>query len=176
MQESRRQFIAALTAGVTGTLAGCGGSESTAPTDTETEAPVRTQTETQAPTQTETATAGEVETSEPVSEPEETSTVDEGLPSQQVRVAPDGGLSFFPTSFTLPLGGAVEWVWENGGHNVRPETTPSGADWSGTDGGDSTTYATGHSYTHQFVAPGEYEYYCAPHQSAGMTGSVTITG
>ncbi|MDS0259810.1 plastocyanin/azurin family copper-binding protein [Haloarcula sp. S1CR25-12] len=164
MKGNRRHFIAALTAGVTGTLAGCGGTESATPseasTETDTDSPVETQTDTDSPMETETET-------------DATGTPDSA--GQTVVVAPDGSLRFSPESFTVPAGSTVTWEWGGNGHNVKAETTPSGSDWSGTPGDGSTTYGSGHTYSHTFETAGEYEYYCAPHQSVGMTGSFTVT-
>jgi plastocyanin len=158
MEESRRRFVAALTAGVTGALAGCGASESTTPTDdgTETDTPTPTTTETQTDTPTDDGT--------------ETDTPTEA--DQVVTVAPDG-LNFSPTSFEIGTGDTVRWEWENGGHNVKADTTPDGSDWSGTPGSD--LYSSGHTYSYTFETPGEYSYYCDPHRGSGMTGSFTVT-
>lgn len=53
-------------------------------------------------------------------------------------------------------------------------STPEDSTWSGTPGGDGTTYDTGYVYEYTFEVAGEYEYYCAPHRSLGMTGSFTV--
>lgn len=174
MQESRRQFLAAVTTGVTGALAGCGGSgDSTATPATETET-VATETETMV-TETETAEA-ETETAtqtETMATEAETDTGTTG-PAQTVSVAAEG-FSFSPETFEIAVGDTVRWEWEGGGHNVRPDSIPGGSDWSGTEGGDSDTYSSGHTYSYTFEVAGEYSYYCGPHQSAGMVGSFTVT-
>jgi plastocyanin len=183
MQESRRQFLAVLTTGVTGALAGCGGSEdSTATPATGTETAATTETETAATTETETVvteteTAATTETeTAAATETETTATeveTDTG-PAQTVSVAAEG-FSFSPESFEIAVGDTVRWEWEAGGHNVRPDAIPGGSDWSGTEGGDSDTYSSGHTYSYTFEVAGEYSYYCGPHQSAGMVGSFTVT-
>ncbi|MEF8828999.1 MAG: plastocyanin/azurin family copper-binding protein, partial [Haloarcula sp.] len=93
---------------------------------------------------------------------------------QEVAVAP-GGFSFDPETFEVPVGSTVLWVWEAGGHNVKPTATPEDSDWSGTPGDEGTTYSSGYEYAHTFEVAGEYEYHCVPHQSIGMTGSFTVT-
>jgi len=148
MEESRRQFVAALTAGVTGALAGCGGSDSGAPTEDGTETP----TAGESPTPTETSGATEV--------------------AQAVAVAADG-FNFSPANFEVAAGDTVRWEWENGGHNVKADTVPDGSDWSGTAGSD--LFSSGHTYSYTFETPGEYSYYCQPHRGSGMTGSFTVT-
>jgi len=170
MKGNRRHFIAALTAGVTGTLAGCGGSESATPSEESTEPPTETDTDSPMETGTDTSTETGTDTS---TETEATETPDSA--GQTVVVAPDGSLRFSPESFTVPAGSTVTWEWGGNGHNVKAETTPSGSDWSGTPGDGSTTYGSGHTYSHTFETAGEYDYYCAPHQSVGMTGSFTVT-
>lgn len=119
-------------------------------------------TETDAPTSTPTRTPTETPTPTP-----------RPAVDQEVKVGP-GSLSFEPASFEIPTGGSVRWIWESSGHNVRPSTMPDGSDWSGTEGGDGTTYDAGYTYTYTFEVAGTYEYYCAPHRSAGMTGSFTV--
>jgi len=153
MQESRRRFVAALTAGVTGALAGCGGGESATSTGdaTGTDTPTPTATGTPAPTDTETPTAGA---------------------AQVVSVAASG-FSFAPASFEIQAGDTVRWEWAGGGHNVKADTVPDGSDWRGTPG--SELFSSGHTYSYTFDTPGEYSYYCDPHRGAGMTGSFTVT-
>ncbi|MBX0287860.1 plastocyanin/azurin family copper-binding protein [Haloarcula salinisoli] len=145
MEESRRRFVAALSAGITGAIAGCGGSESSTPT--------AESTGTQAQTSTATSTAT----------PEA---------AQVVAVATDG-FSFSPASFEIAAGETVRWEWAAGGHNVKPDTTPEGSDWSGTAGSD--LYSSGHTYSYTFEVAGEYSYYCQPHRGSGMTGSFIVT-
>jgi plastocyanin len=163
MEGSRRQFVAALTVGVTGTLAGCGDSESTTPTAASTDAP----TATDSPVETNTAT--------PVETGSVTATETPESASQVVVVDAEDSLRFAPASFTVSTGSTVSWEWADGGHNVKAETTPAGSDWSGTPGDSSTTYGRSHTHTETFETAGEYEYYCAPHRGAGMTGSFTVT-
>jgi len=180
MSRNRRRFLSVLTAAVTGTVAGCSGDggDASSPTDTATatQTPTQTATATPTPTPTETATPTPTETATPTETPTPTATptptrtpVDA---DQEVAVAP-GSFSFEPESFEIPVGSTVLWVWEAGGHNVKPTATPSDSDWSGTPG--DGTYSSGHQYAYTFEVPGEYKYHCVPHQSVGMTGSFTVT-
>lgn len=203
MRYTRRRFLAATALGVPG-LAGCAGQEGTptpSPTDdgqlTATPSPSGTSTsteETGRPTATEqpsTATATETGAAEPTRTEGETPTgtgtdspaeTDSDTPTatatppegQTVVVGPDGTPRFDPETFTISAGATVRWEWEDDGHNVRPSTTPEDSAWSGTPGGDGTTYDEGYAYEYTFDVPGEYEYYCAPHRSLGMTGSFTV--
>jgi plastocyanin len=156
MQERRRQFLAAVTAGVAGSLAGCGG------TGEETATAVRTDTETATGTETPTATATETPTA-----------TDEA--DQTVVVGVDGSLRFDPETFEIAVGDTVRWEWDGGGHNVRPDSVPEGSDWTGTAGDGGDTYGSGHVHTVTFETAGQYSYYCAPHRSAGMDGTFTVT-
>jgi len=81
---------------------------------------------------------------------------------------------FTPEQFEIDVGSTVKWVWRDGGHNVRPDSIPGESDWSGTEGGDGTTYDEGHELVSTFETPGEYSYYCAPHRSLGLRGSFTV--
>ncbi|KOX94666.1 plastocyanin/azurin family copper-binding protein [Haloarcula rubripromontorii] len=179
MDQNRRQFLGALTAVVTGTIAGCSGGDSEDPSPTETatatQVPTRTATATSAdsvttPTETATPTDTLTETETPTATPTPTETPVDA--DQEVAVAP-GDFVFDPETFEIPVGSTVLWVWEGGGHNVKPTATPEDSDWSGTPG--DGTYSSGYQYAHTFAVPGEYEYHCVPHQSLGMTGSFTVT-
>ncbi|WP_276273022.1 plastocyanin/azurin family copper-binding protein [Haloarcula litorea] len=175
MTDSRRQFLAAVGAGVTGLLAGCGGGDggggtaTDAPTDTPTPTDTATETPTTTATETSTATATATDTETPTATATATPA---GDPDQRVAVAPDGFV-FEPETFEIAVGDTVQWVWEGGGHNVEPTATPSGSDWRGTPGDD--TYPEGYTHSHTFAVAGEYEYHCVPHQSLGMDGSFAVT-
>jgi plastocyanin len=158
-------------------LAGCSDSETEAdgadgeggeadPTDTATATEATENTTTTAtPTATEagtaTSTATETEAATPTA-------------AQTVTVAADGKFRFAPESFEIAAGETVRWVWRGGGHNVVAESTPDGADWSGTPGAPDDRYDSGYEYERAFDVTGTYEYYCAPHRSLGMVGSFTV--
>lgn len=94
-------------------------------------------------------------------------------PDLVVDVAKEN-FQFTPEQFEIDVGGTVKWIWRDGGHNVRPDSIPDGSDWSGTEGGDGTTYPEGHELVSTFETPGQYDYYCAPHRSLGLRGSFTV--
>ncbi|UPV73511.1 plastocyanin/azurin family copper-binding protein [Halorussus limi] len=94
--------------------------------------------------------------------------------TKEVIVGPGGSLVFEPAEVTIAPGTTVKWVWESDNHNVVPSSQPEGANWQGTDGAPSKTYNTGHEYSHTFETTGTYEYYCQPHETAGMVGTVTV--
>ena len=185
MPYSRRRYLALATVG-SAALAGCAGDEerpngtstpSSTPADNGTPRPT-----TESRTATDTDTRGEpTDGSGPDGTPTETETPTDTETStatepagQDVVVGPNGLLVFQPDEFTISAGATVTWEWDSDGHNVRPSSTPGGSDWSGTPGGDGTTYNEGYVHEYTFTTTGTYEYYCAPHRSAGMTGSFTV--
>ncbi|WP_231188126.1 plastocyanin/azurin family copper-binding protein [Haladaptatus sp. DYF46] len=97
-----------------------------------------------------------------------------GGTTQTVQVGPGGDLIFDPDSVTITPGTTLEFVWDSDNHNIFVENQPDGGNWDGTPGGQSKLYNTGYTYSHTFDTNGEYEYYCVPHRSAGMTGTVTV--
>ncbi|WP_323675453.1 plastocyanin/azurin family copper-binding protein [Halorubellus sp. PRR65] len=117
-----------------------------------------TEATTTEPTATETATAVPPEEREP---------------DQVVEVAPDG-FRFAPETFTIDAGDTVHWQWKDSGHNVRVREKPDASDWTGTPGDASDTYGEGYLHAHTFDEPGEYECFCAPHQTLGLEGSFTV--
>jgi plastocyanin len=119
---------------------------------------------------TDTGSSGEETTAEPT---QTTVPPEDREPDQVVEVAADG-YQFTPESFEVASGDTVHWVWRDGGHNVRVRSKPGGSDWEGTPGGATDTYSEGYVHAFTFETSGEYEYYCAPHQSLGLEGSFTV--
>lgn len=99
--------------------------------------------------------------------------VEEREPDQVVEVAPDGFV-FSPETFTIEAGDTVHWQWKDSGHNVRVREQPEDSEWTGTPGGASDTYGEGYLHAHTFEVAGEYECFCAPHQTLGLEGSFTV--
>lgn len=93
---------------------------------------------------------------------------------QVVDMGPGGALRFDPESFRINVGDTVVWVFKSEGHNVKVDSAPDGATWAGTPGDEFDTIGVGEIHEHTFEVPGGYDYSCAPHQSAGMTGSFTV--
>ena len=101
-------------------------------------------------------------------------------------------LVFDPDEITVSVGDTV--VWENVGsvgHSVTAyeDDIPDDADYFASGGFDSEEAARdsyrvgdpesgdiagGDSYEHTFEVAGTYEYFCIPHESAGMTGTVEV--
>lgn len=90
-------------------------------------------------------------------------------------------LVFDPSELTIKVGDTVTWTTVGAAPHtstadpeqaVDPEfvALPEGAEtW------DSGMVATGESFSHTFEVPGEYVYFCVPHQTVGMVASLTVT-
>ncbi|MFW5940057.1 MAG: plastocyanin/azurin family copper-binding protein [Halolamina sp.] len=100
-----------------------------------------------------------------------------------------------PTAYdppTVTVATGEEVVWENTGtrdHTVTAyeASLPDGAEyfasgdfdsedaardaWSNNSGG---AMSNGDQFSHTFEIPGEYEYFCVPHESGGMLGTVVV--
>jgi plastocyanin len=97
-----------------------------------------------------------------------------------VSVKMSDQLTFEPDHVTIHSGDTVEWkntsvlvhtvtdVIKSAG-NRKDAAIPKGA--AGFDSGD---LAPGASYRHTFMQPGQYRYFCKPHEAAGMTGVITV--
>lgn len=79
------------------------------------------------------------------------------------------GNQFSPGNVTVKVGETVKWVWEGGRHNVVSGTScsPDGKFNSGAP-------VTGGSFEFKFTTAGSYPYYCDPHCSGGMVGTVVV--
>ncbi|MDS0293459.1 plastocyanin/azurin family copper-binding protein [Halogeometricum luteum] len=96
-----------------------------------------------------------------------------GGASETVEVGPGGSLVFTPgteEALQIAPGTTVEFVWMSDNHNVVPDSTPEGSSWSGHEPIENE----GFTYTHTFSTLGTYEYHCAPHETAGMVGTVEV--
>ena len=93
--------------------------------------------------------------------------------SETVAVGPDGSLVFTPGTeepLQITPGTTVTFNWESDNHNIVVDSQPEGAGWSGHEPIENT----GFTYEHTFETLGEYEYYCQPHESAGMIGAIEV--
>jgi plastocyanin len=78
-------------------------------------------------------------------------------------------MSFSPASLTVDAGTTVTWTWGSPGHSV---TSGTGCVPDGTF--DSSIQGAGYVFTHAFTTPGTYGYFCTPHCSMGMAGTVVV--
>ncbi len=90
------------------------------------------------------------------------------------------GLKFDPEQVTITQGGTVKW--ENTSQIVHTVTAdpelanvPSSVKLpEGAETFNSGSMAAGETFSHTFDVPGEYRYFCIPHESAGMIGTVIV--
>lgn len=105
-----------------------------------------------------------------------------GDPTATAEVAvntTDGGEAHFSPHVTrVKADGTVTWVLESGSHtatayhpgNDQPQLVPDG-----TEAWDSGMLSeAGETFEHTFETEGVYHYYCAPHETSGMIGSVIV--
>lgn len=81
-----------------------------------------------------------------------------------IRMLPSN--RFSPENAVVPVGATVVWVNEGGSHNTVSE---DGLWTSGPASGEE-----GEQFEFTFEEAGEYGYYCNPHRSLGMTGTVRV--
>ena len=101
-----------------------------------------------------------------------TATAQEGG-SEEVVVGPDGDLVFSPgtdEALQITPGTTVTFTWDSDNHNIVVDSQPDDAGWEGHEEIENT----GFSYEHTFETLGTYEYYCAPHETAGMVASIEV--
>jgi len=67
-------------------------------------------------------------------------------------------------------GTTVRFVWETDNHNIVVDGQPEGASWEGHEPIENS----GFEYEHTFETEGEYEFYCNPHESLGMVGTIVV--
>ena len=113
----------------------------------------------------------------------------EGVPEDADHVVDMTAVAYEPAELTVSKGDTVAWTWAAGeAHSVTAyeETIPEGADYWASGGFDSQSAAetgwengkgavqSGQSYVHTFETAGTHEYYCIPHEAAGMVGTVIV--
>ena len=77
---------------------------------------------------------------------------------------------FTPASVTIKVGQTVRWTWGGGTHNVV-----SGPDCSTEDGNfKSGAPQAGGTFDKKFEKAGSFPYYCQPHCTMGMKGTVVV--
>ena len=115
-----------------------------------------------------------------------------GPSAGEVTIDMTDDLVFDPDDTTVAPGTTV--IWENVGdigHSVTAyeDDIPDDADYFASGGFDDEQTAResyspgdpdsgditgGNAYEHTFTVEGEYEYFCVPHESAGMVASLTV--
>lgn len=101
-------------------------------------------------------------------------------PRDTVLVEATDRLTFESDSVAVRVGDVV--TWRNAGliqHSVTADPTEATLDGSvrlpdGAEPFDSGLLAEGETFSHIFRVPGRYDYFCIPHEGAGMTGAVIV--
>jgi len=107
---------------------------------------------------------------------EETPENGEDAIEADAEVAVRGSNVFEPTLLKLEVGETLRWVGEGSSHTVtfyheandRQHRTPEGVE------GLDASISNGEEVVFTFEEPGVYDYYCSPHESTGMVGSVIV--
>lgn len=101
-------------------------------------------------------------------------------PRDTVVVRMTDGLAFEPKVIEIRAGQTVRW--ENTGqlpHTVTADRTKTGDPDrvklpEGAEPFDSELLGAGDAFSHTFTVPGEYRYFCIPHQMMGMVATVLV--
>jgi plastocyanin len=82
-----------------------------------------------------------------------------------------GNASFVPAEITIDPGTRVRWLFVGGTpHTVTPRDAGQNGVWARQVIDESNL-----SFEHVFNVAGQtYDYFCEPHEVAGMTGKVTV--
>eukprot|EP00026_Physarum_polycephalum_P016805 Phypoly_transcript_17808.p1 GENE.Phypoly_transcript_17808~~Phypoly_transcript_17808.p1 ORF type:complete len:172 (-),score=33.05 Phypoly_transcript_17808:61-576(-) len=83
-------------------------------------------------------------------------------------------LTYKPENVTINVGDRVNWVWQGNYHNVISGSQCSDVGVPPLQSGNPVNPPYNFSYT--FTAPGVYPYFCTPHCTKGMVGSVNVIG
>jgi len=113
----------------------------------------------------------------------------EGVPEDADHVVDVRAVAFEPQELTVSAGDTVAFAHRAGeAHTVvaYEDGIPGGAEYWASGGFDSESAAregwengegavqSGQSYVHTFETAGEHEYFCTPHEAAGMTGTIVV--
>lgn len=91
-----------------------------------------------------------------------------------------GALNFQPSSLTIQAGDTVEWRNVSDIPHTVTADPEEAADPShvalaeGAEPFDSGFIQAGDTFSHTFDVPGEYRYFCIPHEGAGMVATLTV--
>lgn len=95
-------------------------------------------------------------------------------------VSMNDALEFVPDTITVKAGETIEWTNDSKlAHTVTADPEKAARDENvalpeGAAPFDSGTMKPGETFTHTFDIPGDYLYFCIPHEAAGMTGVVRV--
>lgn len=98
---------------------------------------------------------------------------------EKVTIDATNALKFVPATVCLKKGGTV--TWDNTGdiaHTTTDEaslaSSPSDAAVPKSAKGWNHRLPAGKSWSHKFTVAGKYKYFCVPHETLGMLGTITV--
>ncbi len=93
-----------------------------------------------------------------------------GAKTVTVHVGPNGSMSYSPSTVSINVGDAVQWVWDSADHSVTAGTAsnPNPAQF------DSGIHNPPFTFEHTFDTAGNFPYYCRVH-GAAMSGTVAVS-
>lgn len=157
---TRRRFLVGTGIATTVALAGCSGAPNSEPDEQSTD---------------ENSTGGDDESH---AESHDAALEGPSASATVTMVTTDDGTHFEPHVVWVEQGGTVTWELESGSHtttayaadNDAPQRIPDDADaWD-----SGTISEAGGTFEHTFETTGVYDYFCVPHESTGMLGSVVV--
>jgi len=80
---------------------------------------------------------------------------------------------FEPMTIAIPVGGTVRWT--NVGVSVHTVTSGQGSTAAGAGTEFDAQLNPGATFERTFTTTGSHPYFCRPHESLGMRGTVTVT-
>jgi plastocyanin len=92
------------------------------------------------------------------------------------------GLRFDPAEQTVPVGSTVIWTNTSSIQHTVTDDASKAEDKThaglpqGAEAWDSGMLDPGKTFQHVFTVPGTYHYFCIPHESAGMLGTIVVQG
>jgi plastocyanin len=113
----------------------------------------------------------------------------DGVPDDADHVVDMNAVAYDPAELTVSTGDTVAWTYAAGEpHSVTAyrDGIPDGATYWASGGFDSEEAArsgwengegavqSGQSFVHTFETTGTHEYFCIPHEAAGMVGTVVV--
>ena len=89
--------------------------------------------------------------------------------AQTVHVVEVRNFEFVPMNVDIAVGDTVEWRWIVGMHTTTSDSTTGQNVW------DAPIDISHQVFRFVITATGVHHYYCIPHQSLGMVGTITAT-
>jgi plastocyanin len=88
---------------------------------------------------------------------------------QTLHIVEVTDFDFIPMNIDISVGDTVEWQWIEGTHTTTSDSTSGQNVW------DAPIDAANPTFRFVITASGVHSYYCTPHLSLGMVGTITAT-